>query len=298
MSPAFLALEIGGIIIDDSDQQVKVKSIKGSWHTSKDGHKLAVPMLTVKFALGNFDYSLRHDGGGPYPNGIGISFPSSYNWYQSDAFSLVINGERYVSGAASNEKIQVVENGKRGDAIFQWSNDLAVVRYDFCGYYWDKNLYLLISLDPKVEVKSLSLKLNGFPGGFLRGAQQPLKVLTNLEEFELAAGKVRELNSEHCDRVFLYRSEEQLSSELVGGCGVLFNTPALQKLQVTNQFYSQIILDLPPETRLIKLALCEMTTNHPVPQFKKQALMASERLANIVPNNSQLNANVKTLKEQ
>lgn len=282
MAVGWLGLEIGGIRIDDRDQRVEVKSSKGSWHSSKDGTKLVIPILNFNFSSGNFNYALRHDGGGPYANGIGISYPSTYNWYQSDGFSLLVNGKRYATGVGSNEKSASLNDGKRGDAIFCWDNEVASVQYDFSTHYLDRNLYLIIQIDPHVEITSLALHLNAFPGGFLRNNQQkPLQVLTSGEEFTIAAGKIRELEAQGTDHVFMYRAEELAEDGFRGGCGVIFTAQNPTAIKVTNQFYSQVQLSFPPQTRQIKLALNEMTIPNPADQFRRQYPGAVGRLSNL-----------------
>lgn len=279
--PCF-SLEVGGLLIDDQDQRVEVKMSKGSWHSSKDGTTVVIPILNVSFFTGNFNYSLRHDGGGPYANSLGISLPSSSNWYQSDTFSLVINGKRFPSGVVSNEKVAIREQGKRGDAVYQWSNETATVSYDFSAHYLDRNLYLIIQLEAHTEISSLSLHLNAFPGGYLRNnRQRPLQVLTADSDFTLEPGKVKELASQNTDHVFLYRAEELFQEGFRGGCGVVFTGQGLSALKVTNQFYSQVILEFPPDTRVIRLALNEITIPKPADQFKKQYPLAAERLKSL-----------------
>lgn len=278
------ALEIGGIRVDDSDQRVAVSLKRGSWHQTVDGTTQVVPMMTIHFALGNFNYALRHDGGGPYPNGIGISYPTASNWYQSDAINLLINGKKYPTGHGAGEQLAVTEAGPRGDAVFQWENETARISYDFCGLYMDRNLYLLITLEPKVEVTALTLQLNGFPGGNLRGGKQhPLQVYSNAGSRELPAGKTGDLAPESTDRVLLYRSEELASQGFRGGCGVVFSGPEIKAVRVTNQFYSQVILELAPETRLIRIALSEWTIPAPAEPFARQAELAAKRLPELQP---------------
>ncbi|NMA20425.1 MAG: hypothetical protein GX927_07580 [Lentisphaerae bacterium] len=276
--PCF-SLEVGGIVIDDQDQRVQVKKSKSSWHSSEKGTTVVIPILNVSFFTGNFNYALRHDRGGPYGNSLGISLPSKSNWYQSDTFSLLINGKRFPTGVASNEKVGICEQGKRADAVYQWSNETATVSYDFSAHYLDRNLYLVIRLEPHTPINSLTLHLNAFPGGFLRNnRQQPLQVLTTDSDFTLEPGKVKELAAQQTDHVFLYRAEELFEQGFRGGCGVVFTGQNIIGLKVTNQFYSQVILEFPPETREIRLALNEMTIPKPAEQFKKQYPLAAERL--------------------
>lgn len=278
------ALEIGGIRLDDSDQRVAVTLKRGSWHQTVDGTTQVVPMLTVHFALGNFNYALRHDGGGPYPNGIGISYPTASNWYQSDAIGLLINGQKYPTGHGAGEQLAVTEAGPRGDAVFNWENETARVTYDFCGLYMDRNLYLLITLEPKIAVTSLTLQLNGFPGGHLRNSKQrPLQVFSNAGNSELLPGKVSELAPESTDRVLLYRSEYLAAEGFRGGCGVVFTGQSVKAIRVTNQFYSQVILELAPETRIVRIALSEWTIPAPAEPFARQAQMAAGRLPELSP---------------
>lgn len=277
-------LEIGGIRIDDSDQRVTVTAKRGSWQTSVAGATQIIPMLTVDFFLGNFNYALRHDGGGPYPNGIGISYPTAYNWYQSDAIGLLINGERYKTGHTSNEQFSQSAEGPRGDALFSWDNDIAQINYDFCGFYMDRNLYLVISINPKVPVTSLALHLNAFPGGHLRASKQrPLQVFSNSGNSTLPPGKDGDLPSDSTDRVLLYRSEDLAAESFCGGCGVVFTGLTVSKVRTTNHFYSQVILDIPPETRLIRLALNELSMPQPTEQFIRQAQVAASRLPDLQP---------------
>ncbi len=276
---ALPALEIGGIQIDDHDQRVDVKVSKSGWRASKDGTSIFIPILNVSFSTGNFIYTLRHDGGGPYQNGIGISHPSQSNWYQCDSFALIINGTRFATGAGSNEKFGSSEEGKRGDAVYQWNNEIATVSYNFNAHFLDRNLYLIIQIEPHCEITSLAVNLNAFPGGFLhKNQQKKLQVLGRDNHFTLEPRGVRELPPQSTDFVFLYRAEELAAEGYRGGCGVIFTGQAAKKIKVTNGFYSQVILEFPPGTRQIKLALNEMTSPNPADQFIKQYPVAAERL--------------------
>ena len=277
-SPCF-SLEVGGIVIDDQDQRVQVKKSESSWHNTENGTTVVIPVLNVSFFTGNFNYTVRHDGGGPCVNGLGISVPSLYNWYQADAFALYINGERFPTGVDSNEKVGICEQGKRADAVYQWSNEIATVSYDFSAHYLDRNLYLIIKLEPHAAINSLALHLNAYPGGFLRhGRQQPLQVLISGDDFTLEANKVRELAAQATDHVFLYRAEELSEQGFRGGCGVIFTGQEVIGLKVVNGFTSKVILEFPPETREIRIALNEMTIPKPAELFRRQYPAAAERL--------------------
>ncbi|NLZ60870.1 MAG: hypothetical protein GX901_09445 [Lentisphaerae bacterium] len=280
--PNSSALEIGGIRIDDSDQSVKVSKTLGQWRHTKDGAAIMVPMLNVNFDCGNFNYSIRHDGGGPYPNGLGISYPSRLNWYQSDGFALLINDQAYASGAGSNEKLELIENGKRADAVFNWDNDVAALCFDFNVHYLDQNLYLLIELKPHIEVHKLKMRLRAFPGGMLPGGKSDLlQVYSNQGEQQLQSGKNLQLPPDLNDQILLYRSEDFIEKGIRGGCGVIFSGSKPLSIEIKNGFFCELILEFSADTRRIGLALNEFVLSKPLPLFQRKAKLAASRLPDL-----------------
>lgn len=278
------ALEIGGIIIDDSDQRAQVSFSRGAWSTSEAGRTVKIPLLTVKFSSGNYNYSVRHDGAGPFKNNIGISYPSTYNWYQSGGFSLLINEKKYATGIDSDEKFYVAEEGQRADAVFNWNNEIAQVSYNFCSFYHDRNLYLIIKINPHQEIKSLSFKMDAFPGGFLKNHQQhPLILYDNSGEQVIANRTKLKLDADKTDFVFFGRDKSLLKEGFKGGCGVVFADRNLQAIEISHFFSSTLILHFAPETKVIRLAFSEILKASAYEDFQKQYPQALEVLKKIEP---------------
>lgn len=163
LGAAWAEVEVGGIVLKEGPlDQVKVE--QHTWWWQSGANKM--PAVSVSLTSGRFKYELRHDQA-PGRATIGLSAPTTANWYQAGMLALLINGESYPIEVANAERIDLA-SGRRGRVTFSWSNATADVRYTFVLFSDQDRLLLSIDLAPKVPVKSLALRLQNYAGGFNR----------------------------------------------------------------------------------------------------------------------------------
>lgn len=98
---------------------------------------------------------------------IGMPRPADYNWYGGGFMDLKINGK-----TIGDRMVQVFGGrslGDRGYVDYVFDDPQAIVRIRFVGLAGGDCLYTQILLEPKVEIKQLSLALRCYPGGFVNG---------------------------------------------------------------------------------------------------------------------------------
>ncbi len=264
-------LEIGGIKIDDSDQKVTLKKEMGSWVMSSKGTNKKIPILNLDWNVGNAVFGLRHDQDGPYGCGIGLKNPTPHNWYQSDAFTLVLDGKAFKTGTVSNEKVEIFEEGRTARAVISWSNEIADVSYEFTGVYKTRFLYLTVRIRPKDGKKlKTQFKLHGFVGGYTRKKYYPLEVLAGKKTASLKPNERFISEPGETNSILLYRSAEtETEGRYRGGCGVIMAPESKCKATVIHGWGSTVELDFPDGTEVFRLGLCEVDRTNASEHFSK-----------------------------
>jgi hypothetical protein len=95
---------------------------------------------------------------------VGMPLPCSCNWYHSGFLFLYLNGQDIALRPLSS--MMVAESGDRAILDMVWHHELANVRLRFVGLPDHDCLFCEITLEPKQEIKSLSLTLRCYPSFF------------------------------------------------------------------------------------------------------------------------------------
>jgi len=190
---------------------------------------------------------------------MGIGFDGGYfgNWYRGNAIRLIINGEDIFAQRMA-DTVEVMEGEENGQLRFTWKlkqnssvTMTIVVPQDGHAIYMDIALSL-----PEIEVRSLQIKLNCYPGGYKPAYKQPSHrwVVTEFDEKDVPVEMkkttpVIELKSGQ-DWVFY---ADKLQS--AGSLGLLINNQDNPSGKIFMSYYGQRTeLNYPVQTRQIRLA--------------------------------------------
>jgi len=94
---------------------------------------------------------------------VGWNAPDQANWYHSNMFDLLLNGQSVNTGKST---FTILESGPRGVADFILDNEAGKFRCRLVVLPNSEVLFADFAIEPEVEVKSLVLKLHNYPGGF------------------------------------------------------------------------------------------------------------------------------------
>lgn len=95
---------------------------------------------------------------------VGMPLPCSCNWYHSGFLFIHLNGQDIALTPLSS--MIVAESGERAILDLVWHHELANVRLRFVGLPNHDCLLCEVTLEPKQEIKSLSLTLRCYPSFF------------------------------------------------------------------------------------------------------------------------------------
>ena len=95
---------------------------------------------------------------------IGMPQPTSANWYGGGFMGLKINGVDL--GASRMSDCWVSEQGARGNLKMFWDTPQAGVTASVVALPGDDRLFCGLTLNPKTDIKSLSLRLLAYPSYF------------------------------------------------------------------------------------------------------------------------------------
>lgn len=98
---------------------------------------------------------------------IGMPKPADHNWYGGGFMDLKINGQ-----TIGDRMVKVFGGrslGDRGYVDYVFDDPQAVVRIRFVGLAGGDCLYAQVLLEPKVEIKQLTLGLRCYPAGYVTG---------------------------------------------------------------------------------------------------------------------------------
>jgi hypothetical protein len=124
-------------------------------------------------SFGPIEYSLQYNAATdpakpdvvfPLEGYVGMPGPVSTGWYHGGFLFLAINGQDI--GSTPLSSMTVVEQGQRGMLDLVWYGAQAAVRERFVGLGGDDALLVEITLEPKAEVKTLSVRGLCYPSYF------------------------------------------------------------------------------------------------------------------------------------
>ena len=180
---------------------------------------------------------------------IGMSEPSSCNWYHGGFFDLQINGQTI--GTTPIHSLTSRSVGARGYADFVFATPQSVVRLRFVTLAGSDALYCQTLLEPKGEITNLRLVLRCYPSAFISNGDR--HVLTPIRD--IAQGDKAELDPAtewwllYYDRIFDagYAAPGRTG---VGPCAVLWPGSQADKVAFTVGGYgTDTVLSLKPQLR-------------------------------------------------
>lgn len=119
---------------------------------------------------------------------VGMTAPSTCNWYHGGFFDLEINGQSI--GKTLIHSLTVRSIADRGFADFVFDTPMAVVRLRFVAQAEGDCLYAQTLLEPKEEIKSVRLVTRCYPSAFVSNSDRhvltPTRDLKQGEKADLA----------------------------------------------------------------------------------------------------------------
>lgn len=175
---------------------------------------------------------------------IGMSKPVDANWYGGGFLDLKLNGE-----TIGNRMVQVFAGramGDRGYVDYVFDTPQAIVRLRFVGLVGSDGLYTQVLVEPKVELKQISVALRCYPAGFINGPSR--QVLTPTRD--LLSGTRSSLNLEQEWWLSYFDITRGLGDPVNGPCAVMWVPSQMQEAVVNVGGYSvDTVLQLKPNLR-------------------------------------------------
>lgn len=107
---------------------------------------------------------------------VGMSAPTTANWYHGGFFDLQIDGQSI--GKTMIHSLTVRSVADRGFADFVFDTPQAIVRLRFVGRLGDDALFAQALLEPKQEIKALRLITRCYPSAFVSNSDRHVQTAT------------------------------------------------------------------------------------------------------------------------
>lgn len=203
----------------------------------------------------NACWDAAHENGTGFLEGyIGMPQPTGANWYAGGFMGLKINGIDL--GGSRMTDFWVSESGARGNLKMFWDTPMAGVTVSFVAFPGDDRLFCGLTLNPKTEIKSLSLRLLAYPSYFTYWNKRDgdRKLMTATETYPQAEKPVT-LDPASQWWLALYDTIfDPAKGEGDGGCAVAFVPEQVVSATATVGSYgSPIQIEYKPDTRVIRL---------------------------------------------
>lgn len=216
----------------------------------------------------------------------GMPQPVSEGWYHGGFVQPVLNGQRL--DAVPISSFEAAETKPRATVDLVWHHELADLRYRFIGRGGDDCLLLQVDCEPKVEVKSLALRLLAYPAFFTGwhhrpGARRVLTPTVTVEE-----GQRQDLKPDDGWYAVLYDEVfDSVKGEGKGPCGLVVEPTGVAKIHYAPSSYPVLVtITAEPGCRRLKLALWKFA-NRPnaeaIAEFPAKAAAARAALAELDP---------------
>lgn len=198
----------------------------------------------------------------PVEGTIGMPRPASCNWYHSGFLFIYVNGKDI--GNAPLSSMLTAESGERAILDLVWHHAEADVRVRFAGLPQQDYLICEVTLDPKTEVKSLSLKLRCYPSFFTSWHKRVGARRIQTPNELIVEGDKKTLPSEtawwgvYYDEVFdIARGEGD------GPCAFLVDPRTVNEVHHAPGGYAvETVLRCKPEARRVRMALWDFRGMH------------------------------------
>lgn len=163
---------------------------------------------------------------------VGMSNPVNANWYGGGFFDLKLDGQ-----TIGNHMVQTFAGramGDRGYVDYVFNTPQAIVRLRFVGLAGSDGLYTQVLLEPKVELKQITLALRCYPAGFINGASRQALTPTR----DLLHSARESLNLEQEWWLNYFDTTRGLGDPADGSCSVLWAPSQMQEAIVNVGGYS------------------------------------------------------------
>ncbi|MDD3928068.1 MAG: hypothetical protein PHT33_15600 [bacterium] len=211
--------------------------------------------------------------------GLGLA-PDTANWYGKGCgfMAVLINGRLLLK--SSTAEMQVLDqNGKKGLVQYSWKDPLADVTLKVASLENDNKLMFKMSLDPKVEVRSILLYLVSYPMGMAAGKTDEFRdrrLATQIRDVQAPAEVMMGAGE---NWTFLYDGKVRET----GPCAVMTEAGSGVGLKISLAQYAVYAGITPPaDAREVKFALWEyprdITWENGLETFRKEAGKAQQDL--------------------
>ena len=186
---------------------------------------------------------------------LGMSQPTSANWYQGGFLHLKINGQDL--GLAKLSDLWIAEQGPRATLKFYYDHPQAAVLISATLYAADNRLFVNLGLTPRTEIKTLDLGLLSYPSYFTYWNKRngDRKGMTATATYPQADGKKVALDPRSQPWIAFYDTIfDPAKGEGDGGCAVAFlPEQVLSAETVVGSYACTVDLKVKPDTRNIRL---------------------------------------------
>jgi hypothetical protein len=229
----------------------------------------------------NACWDAAHENGTGFLEGyLGMPQPTSANWYQGGFMGLKINGVDI--GATRMSEIWVSEQGQRGNLKLLWDTPMAGVTVSFVCLPGDDRLLCGITLNPKTEIKSLSLRLLAYPSYFTYWNKRDgdRKLMTATQTYPQADGKPVSLTPADQWWLALYDTIfDPAKGEGDGGCAMAYVPEQVTAVKATVGSYGcPIEMEYKPDTKVIRLCFWDFNKRGNEESLTKLKLQVSPTL--------------------
>lgn len=216
-------------------------------------------------------------GGAAGDTYLGMSQPTSANWYNGGFLRLKINGDDL--GVARLKELWCAETGPRGTVKLHFDHPQAGVLISTLLFEQDDRLFVTIGLSPKTEVRSLSVSLLSYPSYFTywNKREGDRKGMTATQTYPQADGKPVTLDPRAEWWVAFYDTIfDPAKGEGDGGCAAAWMPEQVTGAKIVVGSYACTAdLTYKPDTRLLRLCFWD---------FNKQSNQSAlARLAALLP---------------
>jgi hypothetical protein len=190
---------------------------------------------------------------------IGMPRPTGANWYHGGFIDLVINGRSI--GKTMLHSLTARSNGPRGTVDFVFDTPQAVVRVRFVARGGSDVLLCQARLEPKTEIKSLTVMLRCYPAGFISqgGARRVMSAGR-----EIAQGEKADLDLATESWLLYYDALADLHQVVgnqkgIGPCAGAWLPEQITAAQVSVGGYAvETRLTLKPDSRDLRFAFLDL----------------------------------------
>ena len=238
--------------------------------TGKDHENHRFVSQDATLSLGPVNYMIRYnscvdDAHGenaafPMEGGyIGMPGPSSANWYHSGFLTLSLNGKNL--GSVRPSWMGVAESGTRAAIDLVWNHPVAQVRLRFMGLPGDRKLLAEFLLEPKEEIKAISIDARCYPSYFTSWNKRVGARRIQTNSLRVKEGENKQLEPKDAAWLVYYDEVFDVAKgEGEGPCAMQLDPDQVASVGVVCGDYSvETRCRIKPETRKIRMAFWDFS---------------------------------------